>query len=114
KTLEYDDYLFLSVGAHSRFLRVSSIKCVYAAGVYTELYTSDDQQLLVHKSLNEWEQRLPEKYFTRIHRGTIINVEYVERIVRLFNYSFQVFLQNIPKPFVMSRRYAAKLKDKMG
>src|SRR5882672_5196411 len=36
KALEYDDHLFLSVGEHSTFLKINSIKCIYAAGVYSE------------------------------------------------------------------------------
>jgi two-component system LytT family response regulator len=113
KALEYDDHLFLSVGDHSRFIKVGSIKCIYAAGVYTEVHTADGRRALVHKSLNEWEERLPEKYFPRIHRGAIINVEYVERAERMFNYSYQVYLRGIAEPVVMSRRYAANLKGRL-
>jgi two-component system, LytTR family, response regulator len=113
KALEYDDHLFLSVGEHSTFLKINSIKCIYAAGVYSEVQLADSKRILIHKSLHEWEERLPPKYFTRIHRGAIINVEYIERTERMFNYSYQVFMRNIAEPLVMSRRYATKLKDKL-
>ena len=113
KALEYDDHLFLSVGDRSTFLKVSSIKCIYAAGVYSEIHLADSKRILVHKSLNEWEERLPAKYFTRIHRGAIVNVECIERTERMFNYSYHVFMRNIAEPLVMSRRYAARLKNKL-
>lgn len=114
RPLEYDDHIFLTVGEKSRFLRISAIQCILAAGVYSEVVTTDGQKSLILKSLNEWEERLPEKFFVRIHRSTIINIEAVERIEKWFNYSYQIYLRGIAEPFTMSRRYTAKLKEKLG
>ncbi len=69
---------------------------------------------LAMKTMKEWEHRLPEQYFCRIHRSTIINIEYIDKIEEWFNYSFKVFLKGIDEPLVMSRRYAAALKEKYG
>lgn len=113
RPLAYDDFLFLPFGSGSRFLKVSEIKCVCAAGSYSEVITGDDQKALVLKPLGEWEVRLPDKHFARIHRGTLINVAFVERTDKWFNYSYQVYLRGIKAPFTMSRRYAAKLKEKL-
>jgi len=41
-------------------------------------------------------------------------MEFVERIEEWFNYSFRVYLKGVEEPFVISRRYAAKLKEKLG
>ena len=114
RSLEPDDYIFLTVGESSRFLRVSAIRCILAAGVYSEVVTDDGRRSLILKSLNEWEERLPEKVFARIHRSTIINIEAVERVEKWFNYSYQVHLRGIAAPLTMSRRYTAKLKEKLG
>lgn len=113
RQLEYDDFLFLPIGDSSRFLRVREIKCICAADVYSEIFTAGGEKTLVLKPLNEWEERLPEKHFARIHRSTIINIEFVERVEKSFNYSYEVYLRNIGEPFTMSRRYATRLKDKM-
>ncbi|MGH9752389.1 MAG: LytR/AlgR family response regulator transcription factor [Blastocatellia bacterium] len=113
RPLEYDDFLFLPFGDTSRFLRVRDIKCIRAADVYSEIFTAGGEKTLVLKPLSEWEERLPEKHFARIHRSTIINVEFVERVEKSFNYSFEVHLRGAGEPFTMSRRYAARLKDKM-
>lgn len=114
RKLEYEDRLFLEIDEHSRFLKINTIICISAAGDYSEIVTSDGQKSLVLKSLKEWEDRLPEKYFTRIHRSTIINLEYIERIVGWFNRSYQVHLRHLKEPLTMSRRYAVKLKLKFG
>jgi two-component system, LytTR family, response regulator len=113
RRLEHDDFLFLTIDQNSRFLRVREIKYISAADVYSEIITADERKTLVLKPLSEWEERLPEKYFARIHRSTIINIEFVERVEKWFNYSFQVHLRGVKEPLTMSRRYAAKLKDKL-
>jgi two-component system, LytTR family, response regulator len=72
-----------------------------------------EKRLSCTNPLNEWEERLPEKHFARIRRSTIINIEFVERVEKSFNYSFEVYLRGAGEPFMMSRRYAARLKDRM-
>jgi len=114
RKLNYDDRLFLMVGRHFKFLKVDTILGVSAAGDYSEVLTSDGNKGLTHKSMKEWEARLPAQYFIRVHRSTIINMEFVERIEEWFNYSFRVYLKGVEEPFVISRRYAAKLKEKLG
>ena len=63
---------------------------------------------------NSKKERLPAKHFTRIHRSTIINVEYVERLESWFNRSYRIHLRQMAEPLVMSRRYAARFKTTFG
>jgi len=114
RKLNYDDRLFLMVGRHFKFLKVNTILCVSAAGDYSEVLTSDGNKGLTHKSMKEWEIRLPAQHFIRVHRSTIINMEFVDRVEEWFNYSFRVYLKGVEEPYVISRRYAAKLKEKLG
>lgn len=114
RSLDYDDSLFISVGETARFLRVNTIKCINSADAYSEITTTENQKLLVHKPLNEWEARLPAKHFVRIHRATIINLAFVERLEPWFNAAWRLHLRGLPEPLTMSRRYAARLKERMG
>lgn len=114
RKLEYEDRLFIEVGERSCFLKISDLIYLSAAGDYSEIFTADVQKSLVLKSLKEWEERLPEKHFTRIHRSTIINLEYVERVESWFNRSYRLHLRGVAEPLVMSRRYAARLKERFG
>ncbi len=114
RKLEYEDRLFLEIEKRSRFLKVSAIAGLCAAGDYSEVLTDDGNRWLVEKSLKEWEERLPEKYFVRIHRSTIINLEYVERIEDWFHRAYRIFLRACPEPFIVSRRYASKLRENFG
>ena len=114
RALEYEDRLFIEVDERSRFLKVSDIVVISAMGDYSQIFSSDGQKSLVLKPLRDWEERLPAKHFTRIHRSTIINVEYVERLESWFNRSYRIHLRQIPEPLVMSRRYAARFKTTFG
>jgi DNA-binding LytR/AlgR family response regulator len=110
--LELDDRIFVTVNSVSRFIKVRDIQCIKAEKDYTYICTVDDKKLLVLRPMIEWEERLPLKYFARIHRSTIVNLELIEKVEKWFNYSYHVYLRNVDEPFQMSRRYALKLKER--
>jgi two-component system LytT family response regulator len=112
RKLEYEDHLFIEIGERSRFLKISSIKCICADGDYTHVFTDDGKKHLITKLLKEWEDRLPEKHFVRIHRSTIVNLEFIEKVETWFSRSYQIYLRDIKEPLTVSRRYAAQLKLK--
>lgn len=114
RNLKYNDRLFLSVNSRMQFLKVSSIMSISAAGDYSEILTVNGQKELTVKSMKEWESRLPENYFCRIHRSTIINMEFIDKLEEWFNYSYRVFLKGITDPYLISRRCVSKLKDRLG
>jgi len=114
RDLEYEDRLFIEVDERSRLLKVSDIIVISAMGDYSQILSCDGQKSLVLKPLKDWEERLPAKHFTRIHRSTIVNLEYVERVESWFNRSYRIHIRQIPEPLVMSRRYAARFKTTFG
>ncbi len=114
RKLNYDDHLFLMINSQFKFLGIKTIISITAAGDYSEVITTENIKGLTQKSMKEWETRLPENHFTRIHRSTIINLGYVDHLEEWFNYSYRVYVKGIEKPFVMSRRYVAKLKNMLG
>jgi len=109
--LKYTDRLFTTIGNKMQFLKIESIVLITSDGDYTHVYTHNNKKGLVTKTMKEWEERLPEKYFCRIHRNSIINIEYIDEVEKWFNYSFRVKLKGIEEPVVISRRYSKKLKD---
>jgi two-component system LytT family response regulator len=111
--LLFTDSIFLQVNNHYQFVKISSIIKITSAGNYSEIFTSSNVKGLVLKSLKEWEARLPENYFVRIHRNAIINLEFVDHVEKWFNYSYKVFIKDVEVPLVISRRYAARLKERM-
>ncbi len=113
RDLEYHDRLLLRLDTSLGFLKISSIICITSAGDYSEVLRTNNKKVLVHKSMSEWETRLPPSFFSRIHRTTIVNMESIDRLEEWFNNSYRVYLKGIEEPYVMSRRYVSKLKQKL-
>ncbi len=113
RKINYDDNIFLMINNNYQFVKVSSIIKITAAGNYSEIQTNGKAKGLVLKSMKEWVSRLPANNFIRIHRNAIINLEFLDHIEDWFNYSYQVYLKGFEKPIIMSRRYAAQLKERM-
>jgi len=112
--LTIEDRLFLLFNAHYKFIKIESIIYISSAADYSEIHLNDGQVGLVDKPMQEWEDRLPGKSFCRIHRSAIINMDYVIKVEEWLNYAFRVHLKGIAEPFVMSRRYASAIKNRMG
>jgi two-component system LytT family response regulator len=114
RRLELDDHLFVTSDRWSGFVRVGDIVCIQANAQYSEIVVSGGRRTLVLKSMKEWEERLPDRSFVRIHRSTIVNVACVERLERSFNLGFDVYVRHLKEPLIASRRYAARLKECFG
>jgi len=113
KKLGIDDQIFIKFNNKYTFLKINTIITISSKGDYSELAINKGKKVLVLKSMKEWENRLPENHFIRIHRSTIINTDMVKRIEPWYNNSHLVYLEGIEKPAVMSRRYFTKVKQQL-
>ena len=109
--LNYDDVIYLIINSSFKFIKIKALRCIMAAGKYSYIYYGERKTKdLVSKTLREWEDILPEQYLVRIHRSTIVNFEHVENVKKLKNNCHEVYVRGIDEPFIISRRYASKLK----
>jgi len=108
-----DEHLFITEGNKPQFVKIHDIECITAFNEYTNVYLNNSKKVIIRKSLREWEGVLPDTMFIRIHRSTIINFEYVDRVEKFYSRSYVVYLKSINQPFVISQRYLAKLKKKL-
>jgi len=113
KQLDYEDFIFVKTSNKVRFVKIKEIKCISSAREYTEIYTSTGLRALVHKSMNEWEDRLPESHFLRIHRTSIINLNHIQKITDSVTNAHDVYIEGVEKPFGMSQRYYAKIRKRL-
>ena len=112
--LSYDDFIFVKLNKTVKFIKLNTIICIASAKEYTQVFTTDGNKGLILLSLTEWDTKLPGSQFVRIHRSTIININFVNKIEPWFNNSYKVFMNGITDPFMMSRRYVTKIKGKLG
>jgi len=113
KRLSERDYLFRLVNSQPAFVKVANIKYITAHNNFSRVFVSDGRSYRIRKTLSEIEKKLPEEIFVRIHRSTIINIDFVDKIEKWFNNTFRIYLKEIDTPFEMSRRYSSIVKYRL-
>lgn len=114
QVLTCNDRLFLRLDDRMVFLRVRDVVAILAAGDDSVLLLADGRQARARKSLREWVDRLPESDFVRIHRSTIVNLDFVERLEEWSHLSYRVYLRGLAEPLQMSRRWGARVRARFG
>jgi DNA-binding LytR/AlgR family response regulator len=59
--------------------------------------------------MSEWESRLPEEHFCRVHRNSIVNFNFIEKTEKSGNTAV-INMVGIPGPVVVSRGYYKLMK----
>lgn len=109
-----EDSIYLQMNYKYYFVRIDSIIKITAIDHFTEVVTTKGLKGLTNKHLWEWAECLPKKSFVQIHRSTIINLNFVERVERASNYSYCLIMNNIAEPIQISRRFSSQIKKRMG
>ena len=91
-------------------ITVERIKYIAANNQYTTVVLDDNRHVLFRRSLVKWESLLPENIFLRIHRSTIINIGFIDKIENNSNRHY-VILKNTTERFEISRRFYKKLDN---
>jgi two-component system, LytTR family, response regulator len=110
--LNYNDRLMVEHKKSVNFIKISQITHITASGEYSYIHTKDGMEFITSKPLNEWEIRLPDENFCRIHRSTILNFDYIVKIDHNITGNAEVILQGSPESFKISRNYYKKLKQR--
>jgi two-component system, LytTR family, response regulator len=86
-----------------RSVPIGDIAWIEAANQYVRIHTADDTYMM-SETLSRFEDRLRDPRFVRIHRSTVINCEFIDRVSRKSSGSISVFLKNGPElPVARSR-----------
>lgn len=108
---DYDTHVFVQKSEKLINLPVEDIVFLEASGDYTVLNTKADQYLS-SSGIGKLEEKLNPEMFIRIHRSTIINLNYLKEIEKHFNGGMIVKMQN-GKSFPVSRTYAKLIRKKV-
>lgn len=111
KQLDENGRIVLMINGRPVFIMLSNIVSITAENVYSNVFLKDSKPLLVRRSMKDWEEMLPQNIFTRIHRGTIINSGYILKVEKLSGRNFKVFMKHSDQTYIISQRYALKLKN---
>jgi two-component system LytT family response regulator len=106
-----NDQVFIRDGDKCWFVKLAEIRMIESAGNYAKIFF-DNNQPLIHKTLNALDERLGSGVFFRANRQQIINLRYIDRIEPFFNAGFLIYLKDGTKVEV-SRRQSVKFKEMM-
>ena len=107
--LAASDRVLLRSSDRSWFVPVASIRLLESVGNYTRV-VFDDQQPLIHRTLNALEARLPASHFFRANRGQIINLRWIEHLEDYFNGGLCATLRAGQEKIEISRRRAQEFR----
>jgi two-component system LytT family response regulator len=108
----YLDRLAVKTGGITRFVRVTDIDWIEAAGVYVDLHVSR-KMILYRSSLSDLARLLDPRRFVRVHRSAIVNIESIEQLEPLSHGEFEVLLKSGSRCRV-SRSYRPHLEERLG
>lgn len=107
-----DDRVLITTDSGKSFIDLEEILVISTiGGNYAALNLKNGKNVVSRKTLKEWEKLLPESVFIRIHRSTIINLKYLDRIFYDKDGSCLVTLSGFKDTFPVSRRMMPKLKS---
>lgn len=111
KKFNYNDTIFLKQNnCTARFVEINTIVAITSVANHSKILTSDGISYIILKTLKQWETELPEAFFIRIHRSTIVNLKAIIKIDTSSKSRNQVFLKHIEEPFEVSRNCFKALK----
>lgn len=111
--LQADDPILLTSGERQHLVKISAIKVIHAEREYSNVVTRDGQRFLMRKSMSDWEAKLSDVGFVRIHRSVIINPDFIDRLEKDEAGNYQAFLVNESEALPISRRSLAQLRSRL-
>jgi len=106
------DSVFIKTDTGQLFVSLDQITAISSiGGNYAAVYLDNRKKLVARKTLTQWETFLPPSLFTRIHRSTIVNIDFIERIAYEKDGTCMVHLAGRKETFGVSRRLLSSLKN---
>ncbi|PJA97407.1 MAG: hypothetical protein CO129_01480 [Ignavibacteriales bacterium CG_4_9_14_3_um_filter_34_10] len=109
---EIDDKILIKFNKVIQNICIKDLKFLKSKTPYILIKCRSGKSTLLRDTLDKWELKLPTKLFLRIHRNAIINMDFISKIEKFSASSYIIHLQDESEPFVISKRYAARIKDK--
>lgn len=110
KRMSLNERIIINVEGNSKFIKVDDIVSLVAVGAKTKVLVSTGEIFEVNRLLKEWEKVLPEATFVRIHRSTIINQLFIQKVEKNESNTLFLHLLNVESPYITSRRFTPNLK----
>ena len=68
-------------------------------------------EYLLKNSLSYWEERLKDYGWFRCHKGFLINLNEIEEVYPMFNYTYNIRMKGFDEEVLVSRTYVKEFKE---
>ena len=109
ETKRFLDRLVIKDGAKINIVPIDKIRWLEAQDDYVMVH-SDGSKLLKQKTMKYFENHLDPKYFVRIHRSYIVNIDFINHLELNEKDTYRIILKN-NNPLPVSKTGLTKLKD---
>ena len=109
--LSQDDTVLLNDGEKCKLVELKDVRYFETCGNYSKTYFSGGA-LLINRSLNYLESRLPGKCFFRTSRQYIVNLSHVEKLKKIKGGQFRLTLL-CGKEIEVSRRRSHNFQERL-
>lgn len=106
------DRLVVRSGGTTRFVKMTEVDWIEAAGVYVNLHVGP-REWLHRTTLNDLAERLDPQRFVRVHRSAIVNIDSILQLDALSHGEFDAVLKSGARVRI-SRRYRTHLEERLG
>ena len=111
--LNPDDVILVQDGKQRRWLVLEKLCMIEANDNFSVLHSADGISGVVWRSLRQWEELLPQDRFARIHRGMIVNLEFVESVESVPGNRLRLHISGVTKPCIASRRLTPLIRERL-
>lgn len=105
----YPEHIAIKESGEITRVATEAIEWVDAAGDYMCIH-ADNETHILRRTMKELEKELNPKYFQRIHRSAIVNLNQVEKLCSRQNGEYHIVLRN-GEELKVSRSYKDKIKQ---
>ncbi len=96
-------------GDRIKLIPASEVVFFLASEKYVEVHTREETHL-INLSLTALEGELPQDDFVRVHRSTIVNINFIDEITKSFAGTYEVRMKDRARTVLpVSRRYKSRL-----
>lgn len=103
-------WISASFGNSIQLIPIGDVICFSADDKYTIVITNEGEAV-IRKPIRDLLAELPADQFWQIHRGTIVRISAIERVLRSPSGQLEVRLRGLDRLFVVSRSFAGLFKQ---
>lgn len=111
----YKERFSIKIGQQLKIVNTSEIECIFSENKGTYLYTLENRNYLLDLSLEQLETELNPKYFFRVSRKFIINLNAIQEIQIYSNSRLKIILNSFKnEEIIVSRERVSDFKNWLG